>query len=107
MWLLAGQTIGGDEGAQKPDSGEVGLASVMWPARRSSCPGWGFPNLTWGWGAQQPLCVAPDCHINQLGLYDANKFSTKIQFGAWGWGEVCVLQWEDLICFVLKQEGEG
>lgn len=40
----------------------------------------------------QPVCMAPDCHINQLGLYDANEFSTKIQFGAWEWGEVCVLQ---------------
>lgn len=53
------------------------------------------------------LCVAPDCHINQPGLYDANKFSTKIWFGAWGRDEVCVLQEDDLICFVLKQEGEG
>lgn len=37
----------------------------------------------------------------------ANKFSTKIWFGAWGRDEVCVLQEDDLICFVLKQEGEG
>lgn len=45
----------------------------------------GLPGLEEGNGATRLHChVAPDCHINQPGLYDANKFAANIWFGAWG-----------------------
>lgn len=66
-----------------------------WTLVFTSFLGWGFPNLTqWVEGnaaGSLLLPEAPDCHINQPGLYDANKFSTKIWFGAWGVVR-CVLQ---------------
>lgn len=61
------------------------LASRQRHGHDSVSPGLGLQGSEEGSAAARlHRCVPPDCHINQPGLYDANKFASNIWFGAWG-----------------------
>lgn len=79
------------EEQRSPDSGSgewpgsPSPSAMQPPGANSLPPGPGLPGSEEGNGATRLHChVAPDCHINQPGLYDANKLTANIWFGAWG-----------------------